>query len=100
MPVCAQGICEFACTLPYIKCGAGCVDTTSDPLNCGLCGTACPTLPNAMPSCSASQCRLTCDTGYSLCGNRCVDTDIDKVNCGQCGLKCKGNKNCIAGQCE
>src|SRR5689334_2939380 len=29
------------CTMPTIVCAGGCVDVTSDPKNCGACGTAC-----------------------------------------------------------
>jgi hypothetical protein len=32
----------FSCPAPLVECDGVCVDLTSDPLNCGACGTECP----------------------------------------------------------
>ena len=96
---CVMGTCDFACLLPAIECGGDCVDTTTDPNNCGLCGKICAGKPNATAFCAGSQCGIRCDSGYSQCGGSCVDTQTNKNHCGQCNNKCQGNKMCNAGQC-
>jgi hypothetical protein len=86
--------------LPRIECGGACVDTTTDPNNCGVCAKVCQSKPHASPVCAGSQCSTQCDSGYSQCGGQCVDTNTDKVNCGKCGTRCPGMKTCNAGQCK
>jgi hypothetical protein len=48
---CSNGSCAVTC-MGSTKCGNVCVDTTTDPANCGACGTACAT----GQTCVASQC--------------------------------------------
>jgi hypothetical protein len=80
-PPCASGAC---CAAPG---GAACVDTSSDPNNCGSCGHAC----GANGQCQASQC--VCNGGQNCTGNQiccstgCVDPTLDG-NCGACGTTC------------
>jgi hypothetical protein len=60
-------------------CSNMCVDTTSDPNNCGACGTPCGT--------------------ESCCSSSCVDTmGSDVNNCGGCGVTCAGT--CTMGVCQ
>ena len=54
-------------------CGGDCVDTQSDPENCGGCGT--------------TGCIGCCD-GY------CVSNPFDRDNCGGCGVACTDNQKC------
>jgi hypothetical protein len=35
--------CGASCAMPYTNCSNVCVDTTSDPANCGTCAKSCPT---------------------------------------------------------
>ncbi|HSQ63738.1 MAG TPA: hypothetical protein VLM85_11015 [Polyangiaceae bacterium] len=60
-------------------CGTTCVDTTSDPNNCGSCGHGC--------------------TGLSCCSSSCVDTTSDMSNCGSCGNACGSGMTCVNSQC-
>ena len=45
----------IACAMGQMLCGAVCVDTSSDPNNCGGCGIVCPTI---MPSCVGGVCTI------------------------------------------
>jgi hypothetical protein len=48
--LCQQGLC---CGAGATSCGGKCVDTQTDPLNCGLCKNVCP--PQT-PSCASGKC--------------------------------------------
>lgn len=63
-------------------CSGMCVDTKTDSMNCGKCGTAC-----AMgATCVQGICQ--CPSGQTKCGNACVDMKTDNTNCGKCGTIC------------
>jgi hypothetical protein len=80
-----------------VLCGSFCVDTRSDPRNCGGCGSACP----ATEVCSNSACRPAnrCATGLVNCNGSCVNTQTDLANCGGCGVACTGGASCRGGAC-
>lgn len=83
--VCTGGKCDCVKT-----CSGNCVDTTSDPANCGKCGTTCtPMVENCVAS--ACQCIAT------VCSGACVDTTSDPKNCGGCGTPC--GYACANGTC-
>jgi hypothetical protein len=77
-------------------CGATCIDTTSDPANCGGCGKACG---QGAPFCSGGSCVATCGGTTTQCAGGCVDTTSDDDNCGRCGRGCAINETCSMGQC-
>jgi hypothetical protein len=66
---CPTGLCasdgagSFRCvstcpaTAPTV-CSGSCVDTTSDPLDCGSCGRACAPGPSGIPSCNGGVCAV------------------------------------------
>ncbi|MFH2011003.1 MAG: hypothetical protein ABI333_30670 [bacterium] len=76
------------------ECDGLCVDTSSDPLNCGGCGIMC----NGGTECIAGSC--TCPTGLVRCGTLCVDTQTSNEHCGGCDNACSGLRSCDVGQCE
>jgi hypothetical protein len=39
---CGYGACHWACNAGYTQCNEACVDTHTDPRNCGSCNAACP----------------------------------------------------------
>ena len=86
---------DVGCPTGQTMCGGVCVDTRTDGVNCGACGTTCP----AMSTCTSSVCRCTV-SGMTLCGNVCVNLQTNMSNCGRCGGVCSSAGNvCAAGVC-
>ncbi len=84
------------CTAAQTSCAGACVDTQSDPRNCGACANACP----AGQVCAAGNCASTCiGAGGTLCNGACVNTATDGANCGACGSACGAGASCTAGTC-
>jgi len=100
-------------------CGTFCETTTTDPSNCGGCGTACGsgfactggtcggsngaacTTGTGCQSgvCTSGAC-TTCAGGQTACNGACTSTGTDSNNCGACGNVCKpGVFTCVAGAC-
>jgi cysteine-rich repeat protein len=79
-------------------CAGICTTSTSDPSNCGTCGTACPTgIPCTSGTCSTGG--GTCPTGQVLCSGTCTNTTSDPKNCGACGQVCPSGDVCTSGVC-
>ncbi|KAK1753784.1 hypothetical protein QBC47DRAFT_404126 [Echria macrotheca] len=105
------------CGSPFTACSAQCVDTQTDPLNCGGCGSVCDygLCTNGQCSCPGTMCgsqcidtqsdpqncgtcgnvcasgvcdASTCACSGTVCGGQCIDTQNDPLNCGLCGFKC------------
>jgi len=79
-------------------CGGTCVDLSTDPKNCGGCGTA---------VCHMEICKAgapACYPGFKACGGTgcfgCRDIKSDPVNCGDCGVKCGTGQTCAGGTCS
>jgi hypothetical protein len=95
-----------SCTMGLARCGAACVDTSSNASNCGGCGRAC-----AMGQmCASGVCATVarCPTGQTDCTPtamtatcRSLQTDVN--NCGMCSRVCpaptEGSATCAAGTC-
>ena len=85
---------------PYDDFGSACVDTYSDPYNCGGCGYYCEGI------CSFGECQVagwTCaDVGLDDCIDYCADTYTDDNNCGACGNWCivEAGEFCADGVCQ
>ncbi|KAE8548244.1 hypothetical protein EYB25_010038 [Talaromyces marneffei] len=93
-------------------CGFKCVDTNTNPFNCGQCLHICK---DGTPNCCGGNCVNTqtdetnCGTcGHhctaaapECCGGTCTDTQTDALNCGMCGHACNtGDPDCCAGDCR
>lgn len=84
---------DAACPAGLAYCAGLCVDTASDPQNCGTCGNSCG--PGG--TCVATGC--LCATGATLCGARCADVTRDHESCGACGHACAANERCVMSAC-
>lgn len=74
-------ICNNGELLPRsVCCRNRCVDLSSDPYNCGICGLICPS-------------PLRC------CNRLCVNPFISPFNCGECGRVCPIGSFCFWGMC-
>ena len=73
------------CTTGKTACGSACVNTLTDPQNCGACGTAC----DKTSLCSHGACASVCATNEQASevdgGGFCTSLDSDNANCGACG---------------
>jgi hypothetical protein len=93
---CASGTCTVgACAAPKTGCSGACVDTSTDPTNCGSCGNLCPGTACVGGACSTSPCA----SPSKVCGGVCVDVKSDPKNCGDCGIVCGPFDACSFGLC-
>jgi sulfatase modifying factor 1 len=86
---------QCACEGGLLLCDSGCVDTATDPGNCGDCSHSCPVQHGL---CDNGVC--SCDSGLMLCGSTCLAVVSDPTNCGDCGVKCGPTQDCAVGTCR
>ncbi|MGH2532944.1 MAG: hypothetical protein ACRDJW_11660 [Thermomicrobiales bacterium] len=92
----ADGACSCPAELPT-ACRRGCVDTATDPNNCGACDHRCPRMAHGTPVCSGGVCGIACDGGARFCGDRCCADLRDCCDGACCPLgECCG----IGGECS
>jgi hypothetical protein len=77
-------------------CGGVCRTLSTDPANCGACGTAC----GASQVCLSGACQA-CPAGQAKCGTACARIQTDPLNCGACGHECGAGTGtaCAGGAC-
>jgi hypothetical protein len=72
------------------------VDTSSDPQNCGMCGSVCP----MGAACANGSCVTTCAAGQTRCGSVCTNLQSDSNNCGGCAMVCGPGRACLMAVCN
>lgn len=85
------------CPEGSVWCGQTCANLSSDPANCGYCGTLC----GQAESCIDGICIQNdfCQPGMTNCGDACFDLTSDFGNCGACFMECAQGQVCNAGTC-
>lgn len=74
-------------------------DLTTDPANCGTCGTTCA------GTCTGGSCDTGCPSGFDDCdgnpSNGCeANLMMSRDDCGTCGTRCRGaTGSCCSGTC-
>ncbi len=105
---CAAGACVAKCPAALAdECPAdsgACVDTETDPNNCGECADTCPdghvcVCETDAPLCSAGDCVASCAEGEAECDGSCTDLATDPLNCGACSNVCGAGQLCSNGGC-
>jgi hypothetical protein len=111
---CTNGQCVQTCFQNNMLCNpnspnATCIDPTSDPNNCGTCGTVCQ-VDGGSSFCDAGACQLTgCTAPLTACPaanpTACVNLSSDRNNCSTCGKKCPAHDSdtestCVASVCQ
>jgi len=89
-------------------CDGECVDTDTDPENCGLCGNECDDEAGGAAACRGGFCALDCEGTLGDCdgmlGTGCeTDLSEDVQSCGACGNECSTNNataECVASECR
>ncbi len=95
-----ESIALQACTSSETACGAKCVDTTSDPNNCGSCGNSCnggfcnagscqSSGGGSCSSCEATANSGTCSSEYLSCTGSCKSLL-------SCVMSCAGDSTCAS----
>ncbi|AKU95329.1 Tryptophan synthase alpha chain [Labilithrix luteola] len=104
-------ICECPTGQRFCEERGTCIDTSSDPKNCGGCNVVCPGPTNPAvqhggPTCRSGQCGIECEEGFADCNgdinDGCeVELRVDPKNCGGCGVICDGValQPCVGGKC-
>lgn len=93
-----ESIALQACTSQQTACGAKCVDTSSDPDNCGSCGNSCnggscyngaceSSNGGSCSSCQANANITTCSSSYNACTGECKSLL-------SCVMGCAGDATC------
>jgi hypothetical protein len=106
--VCNPDGCASTCNPPLVDCSGSCVDTSTDPFNCGSCGYG-PCAPGAdldYGQCIKGQCTASyvCAPGAlsDPTTGTCYETTWDTRNCGSTGNVCPSTNSwaeCDKGQC-
>jgi len=89
-----------ACDAGLTRCGDRCVDTASDPANCGGCDRQCGANPDRhfYGACGESRCMSRCELNWGDCdgtlSNGC-ERDLRSAGaCGACDTRCARDQGC------
>lgn len=92
LPACGD---ESTCISLELECRGICVDTMTDPSNCGACGRVC----SDGLTCSGGACTASCTAPEVECAGACVNTQTSAAHCGACDAACDAGTACVLGGC-
>lgn len=107
VPPNSPGAIPIHCPGGLVWCQDGCVNTNTDPFNCGRCNHACgdqvccngKCIDATADSSNCGVCGNRCPSGYICCSDTCKDYGNDANNCGGCNVVCPPGATCCAGKC-
>ena len=104
--ICASNACATGCSLAQpcpntsdTCCAASCHDLKADVNNCGACGTACSSYPNAATECTATGCGMgSCASGFGDCNQSPLDgCEWNTGSGGACACTPGSTQSCYTG---
>ena len=104
--ICASNACATGCsasqpcpTAGDTCCTASCHDLQTDVNNCGACGTACNSYPNAATQCATGTCGMgACAAGFADCNESPIDgCEWNTGVGGACTCKPGSTQSCYTG---
>lgn len=98
---CYRGVCYSQCPSGEQRCGADCVETSTDPDHCGECDHQCA----GDEFCSQGVCATDCPGDTTACSGGCHDLQTSVDHCGACDAACTtdiagAEPICEAGSCD
>ncbi len=96
---CSPSELSGACGNGLACCAGACVDTRTNALHCGACGTSCS---DGTGGCRGTQCTQDCKESKRICkdpeGKEVCVEKVDPLHCGGCNCRCKPSDLCVAAE--
>lgn len=92
----------MSCGAGQTRCGAECVDLSSNANHCGRCDMRCSALEAGTAVCSMGSCSSSCGAGTHACNGACVSNDAPTTcgtRCDPCPTPAGARATCVSQMC-